>query len=82
MRKIYQSKNKVIITTEDGSVYHANYVIVTVSVGVLQSDLIEFVPRLPVSPCMLLLVFFYYIHVHDHVARCAACSNLLIYKIG
>ncbi|KAL9419326.1 hypothetical protein AB3S75_037144 [Citrus x aurantiifolia] len=47
VRKINQSKNKVIITTEDGSVYHANYVIVTVSVGVLQSDLIEFAPRLP-----------------------------------
>ncbi|KAK9293287.1 hypothetical protein L1049_021279 [Liquidambar formosana] len=36
------------VTTEDGHVYEANYVILSVSIGVLQSDLISYKPSLPV----------------------------------
>lgn len=49
VREINYSKSGVQVKTEDGSVYQAKYVIVSVSVGVLQSDLIVFKPHLPVS---------------------------------
>jgi len=39
----------VIVTTEDGSIYRADYVMVSVSLGVLQTNLIKFQPDLPVS---------------------------------
>ncbi|KAH9769254.1 polyamine oxidase 1 [Citrus sinensis] len=48
VRNISYSKDKVTVKTEDGSVYQANYAIVSVSIGVLQSDFIEFTPNLPV----------------------------------
>ncbi|CAI0398719.1 unnamed protein product [Linum tenue] len=48
-REIAYSKSGVTIKTEDGSTYSANYVIVSASVGVLQSDLIQFKPTLPVD---------------------------------
>lgn len=47
VREINYSKSGVQVKTEDGSVYQAKYVIVSVSVGVLQSDLIVFKPHLP-----------------------------------
>ncbi|KAH9769253.1 polyamine oxidase 1 [Citrus sinensis] len=47
VRNISYSKDKVTVKTEDGSVYQANYAIVSVSIGVLQSDFIEFTPNLP-----------------------------------
>lgn len=47
VRKIDQSGNGVTVTTEDGSVYKADYVMVSVSIGVLQTKLIEFQPHLP-----------------------------------
>ncbi|KAF2293440.1 hypothetical protein GH714_001828 [Hevea brasiliensis] len=47
VREIQHSRNGVIVKTEDGSVYEANYVILSVSIGVLQSDLISFRPPLP-----------------------------------
>uniref|UniRef100_A0A6N2MNP7 Amine oxidase domain-containing protein n=1 Tax=Salix viminalis TaxID=40686 RepID=A0A6N2MNP7_SALVM len=47
VREINYSKNGVQVKTEDGSMYQAKYVIVSVSVGVLQSDLIVFKPHLP-----------------------------------
>lgn len=49
VREIQQSKNGVTVKTEDGSEYEANYVIVSASIGVLQSDLLSFQPSLPVS---------------------------------
>ncbi|KAF2282916.1 hypothetical protein GH714_043336 [Hevea brasiliensis] len=49
VREISYSKSGVTIKTEDGSTYNSKYVIVSVSLGVLQSDLIEFQPTLPVS---------------------------------
>lgn len=38
-----------MVKSEDGSVYEANYVIVSASIGVLQSNLLSFQPPLPVS---------------------------------
>ncbi|KAG7555159.1 Amine oxidase [Arabidopsis suecica] len=47
VREVQQSRNGVVVKTEDGSVYEANYVIVSASIGVLQSDLLSFQPPLP-----------------------------------
>nr|DAD42411.1 TPA_asm: hypothetical protein HUJ06_000641 [Nelumbo nucifera] len=47
VRELHYSRNGVTVTTEDGSVFEATYVILSVSVGVLQSDLISFRPPLP-----------------------------------
>jgi polyamine oxidase len=47
VREVQQSRNGVVVKTEDGSVYEANYVIVSASIGVLQSDLLSFQPLLP-----------------------------------
>lgn len=48
VRELQHSRNGVTVTAEDGCVYEANYVILSVSIGVLQSDLISFRPPLPV----------------------------------
>jgi len=45
--EIVYPKNSVSVKTEDGSTYSANYAIVSASVGVLQTDLIKFKPKLP-----------------------------------
>jgi polyamine oxidase len=47
VREIIYTKNGVTVKTEDGSVYNAKHVIVSVSIGVLQSNLINFNPPLP-----------------------------------
>ncbi|KAK1552633.1 hypothetical protein Q3G72_020636 [Acer saccharum] len=48
VREIQHSRNGVVVVkTEDGCVYEANYVILSASIGVLQSDLISFKPPLP-----------------------------------
>ncbi|KAJ9158819.1 hypothetical protein P3X46_024365 [Hevea brasiliensis] len=47
VREIQHSRNGVIVKTEDGCVYEANYVVLSASIGVLQSDLISFRPPLP-----------------------------------
>ncbi|XVE76755.1 hypothetical protein DITRI_Ditri13aG0006400 [Diplodiscus trichospermus] len=47
VRELQHSRNGVIVKTEDGCVYEANYVILSASIGVLQSDLISFRPFLP-----------------------------------
>lgn len=49
VRELQQSRNGVVVTTEDDCVYEANYAILSVSIGVLQSNLISFSPPLPVS---------------------------------
>ncbi|KAJ1298398.1 hypothetical protein BS78_01G449800 [Paspalum vaginatum] len=43
----YDDNHGVVVKTEDGSSYGADYVIVSTSLGVLQSDLIQFTPQLP-----------------------------------
>ncbi|XP_066164714.1 LOW QUALITY PROTEIN: polyamine oxidase 1-like [Oryza sativa Japonica Group] len=47
VREISYSSSGVTVKTEDGSVYQADYVMVSASLGVLQSDLIQFKPQLP-----------------------------------
>ncbi|CAB4268146.1 unnamed protein product [Prunus armeniaca] len=47
VRELQHSSNSVTVMTEDGCVFEANYVILSVSIGVLQSDLIAFNPPLP-----------------------------------
>lgn len=47
VRNIQQLRSGVVVKTEDGSVYKADYVMVSVSIGVLQTKLIEFTPHLP-----------------------------------
>ncbi|KAL2932388.1 Polyamine oxidase 1 [Bienertia sinuspersici] len=47
VREIQNSRSGVTVKTEDGSIYKANYLILSVSIGVLQSDLISFRPPLP-----------------------------------
>ncbi|KAH6765887.1 polyamine oxidase 1 [Perilla frutescens var. hirtella] len=47
VREVQQLRNSVVVKTEDGCVYEANYVILSVSIGVLQSNLISFSPPLP-----------------------------------
>ncbi|CAI0398704.1 unnamed protein product [Linum tenue] len=46
-REISYSKKGVTVMTEDGSIFQARYAIVSVSLGVLQSNLISFKPELP-----------------------------------
>lgn len=58
VREIQHSRNGVIVKTEDDCVYEANYVILSASIGVLQSDLISFRPPLPVRLVFLYLLFF------------------------
>lgn len=48
VRELQHSRNGVLVKTEDGFVYEANYLILSASIGVLQSDLISFKPPLPV----------------------------------
>lgn len=48
VNKIEYSKEGVEVTTKDGTVYTSDYAIVSVSLGVLQSTAIDFVPDLPV----------------------------------
>ena len=43
------SGDHVIVTTENGDLHAANQVIVTVSIGVLQAEIIDFTPDLPAS---------------------------------
>ncbi|CAL1367669.1 unnamed protein product [Linum trigynum] len=47
VREISYTDSGVEVKTEDGSSYQAKFVIVSASIGVLQSDLIEFKPKLP-----------------------------------
>uniref|UniRef100_A0A0E0CCJ2 Amine oxidase domain-containing protein n=1 Tax=Oryza meridionalis TaxID=40149 RepID=A0A0E0CCJ2_9ORYZ len=47
VREISYSSTGVTVKTEDNSTYQADYVMVSASLGVLQSDLIEFKPQLP-----------------------------------
>ena len=49
VNKVKYRKKGVRVTCEDGSVFVADYAIISVSLGVLQSTLIDFVPDLPVT---------------------------------
>lgn len=62
VRQIAYNEQGVVVKTEDGSSYSADYVVVSTSLGVLQTDLIKFTPQLPVSSSSLL--------------QCSTCSML------
>ena len=47
--KIDTSGDDVIVTDSHGDLHAARQVIVTVSIGVLQAEMIDFVPNLPAS---------------------------------
>ncbi|KAF7824581.1 polyamine oxidase 1-like [Senna tora] len=47
VRELHHSNSGVTVVTEDGCIYEADYLILSVSIGVLQSDLIAFNPPLP-----------------------------------
>eukprot|EP01018_Ginkgo_biloba_P022631 Gb_10592 [translate_table: standard] len=47
VHEIHHSEKGIKVLVEDGSVYNANHVIVSVSLGVLQTKLIKFQPDLP-----------------------------------
>ncbi|XP_054813696.1 polyamine oxidase 1-like [Prosopis cineraria] len=47
VRELQHSRRGVTLITEDGCVFEADYVILSVSIGVLQSELIAFHPPLP-----------------------------------
>ncbi|KAF9606228.1 hypothetical protein IFM89_023811 [Coptis chinensis] len=55
--EIRHSRSGVIVKTEDGSVYRAGYVMVSASVGVLQTNLINFEPDLPTWKIMAIYQF-------------------------
>lgn len=59
VREIQHSRNGVTVVTEDGCIYEANYLILSVSIGVLKSDLISFQPSLPVFSPLLFFCFFF-----------------------
>ncbi|XP_050225609.1 polyamine oxidase 1-like [Mercurialis annua] len=48
VRDISYSDSGVTVKTEDGSTYNSKYVIISASLGVLQSDLIQFNPTFPI----------------------------------
>jgi hypothetical protein len=55
---IIYTKDGVAVKAEGGSIYKAKYAIVSVSVGVLQTDLIDFRPKLRVSMILEFIYFF------------------------
>ena len=57
VREISYSPGGVTVKTEDNSVKRADYVMVSASLGVLQSALIQFKPQLPVSSSYLNYIF-------------------------
>jgi len=68
VRELQYSKSGVTVKTEDGCVYEANYVILSVSIGVLQSDLLSFNPPLPVR-LLFILLFSFPFCLHSHEPR-------------
>ncbi|XP_042498769.1 polyamine oxidase 6-like [Macadamia integrifolia] len=57
VREIRYSRSGVIVKTEDGSIYRAGYVMVSTSIGVLQTKLINFQPDLPSWKIMAMYQF-------------------------
>ncbi|RVX00386.1 Polyamine oxidase 1 [Vitis vinifera] len=65
VRELQHSRNGIMVKTEDGCVYEADYVILSVSIGVLQSDLITFRPPLPVR--LSISIIFFLGHYYKHL---------------
>lgn len=68
VREINYSPGGVTVKTEDNSVYRADYVMVSASLGVLQSALIQFKPQLPVSSSY-----------HNYIFPSNHCKNIHIF---
>lgn len=47
VQEIKWNENSVYVTTDNGDVYTADYALVTFSIGVLKSGLVQFMPQLP-----------------------------------
>ncbi len=47
VNKINYTNDNILINTTDGRAFSANYVVVTVPIGVLQANTIQFIPSLP-----------------------------------
>ncbi|XP_062502682.1 uncharacterized protein LOC134179721 [Corticium candelabrum] len=58
VREIQYSDDSVTVTLEDGSVYIAEYAVVTFSLGVLQHDDVTFTPQLPLWKRMAITRFY------------------------
>ncbi|XP_022897695.1 polyamine oxidase 1-like [Olea europaea var. sylvestris] len=79
VRELEHSRNGVSVKIEDGCIYEANYIILSVSIGVLQSDLISFKPPLPNSkPTVFLLVYMKYSDAVSHMENAYPRSNILV----
>ncbi|KAF8390403.1 hypothetical protein HHK36_024929 [Tetracentron sinense] len=63
--EIRHSPSGVIVKTEDGSVYRAGYVMVSASIGVLQTNLINFQPDLP--PWKVLAIYQFDMGVYTKI---------------
>ncbi|KAL5995276.1 hypothetical protein ACLOJK_025334 [Asimina triloba] len=56
VREVHHSRKGATLVTEDGCVFNARFVILSVSIGVLQSGtLLRFFPPLPVNWCYVLM---------------------------
>jgi hypothetical protein len=81
VRELQHSRNGVTVITEDGCRYEANYVVLSVSIGVLQSDLISFRPPLPVRFVFHFFnLFFYSLQTHYLLYMPVTARTSLPYK--
>ena len=89
VREIQNSRSGVTVKTEDGSIYEASYVVLSVSIGVLQSDLISFRPPLPVRIPSILVYMFTILHtlyctlifMHMYSMYCTLVNHRMCYVV-
>ncbi|KAL9404899.1 hypothetical protein Peur_001871 [Populus x canadensis] len=85
VRELQHSRNGVVVKTEDGCIYEANYVILSVSIGVLQSDLISFRPPLPrwkteaIEKCDVMVYTKIFLNFPDKFWPCGPGKEFFIY---
>ena len=79
VRELQHSRDGVKVTTEDGCVYEANYVILSVSIGVLQSHLISFNPQLPVRILFLSVYLQFLIEVRCWLVSLGTQNTFLLF---
>ena len=71
MRRIKDSGSGVVVETEDGSTYKSDYVMVSTSIGVLQSNLIKFEPDLPVIIMIPSIFYTNFVELLSHQVSCS-----------
>ncbi|KAL8496067.1 hypothetical protein ACS0TY_019971 [Phlomoides rotata] len=85
VRELQHSRNGVSVKTEDGCVYEANYVILSASIGVLQSHLISFSPPLPrwkteaISNCEIMVYTKVFLKFQHKFWPCGPGKEFFIY---